>query len=570
VTVRSQAGPKVKIEELVIEGIDPEDARAVAARFPGTLSRVELATAQPGAQSRLLDALRILGWPEARIAGQVLDERRLAMRVEPGPRQVLGEIDMAGVEGDEAGRLRDLVKVRSGEPARQARLAQGALALEVDLRSRGYADATARPVLHPREGSPQVVDVTYEVSPGRRYQVAGVEITGERWTSPGLLDRVVDLSPGELLDAAALDRARQEIFGLGVFSRVTADVEKGEDGSAQVSFSLTEKPRFRFGYGVRSESGEGTGAVVDFVDSNFLGRAMTLGLRGLYKDKDRSARLYLQTGGLLGTPISFETFLQVRRRLPEEGLVEDREELSLQLARPFGRRFTGRLYGRYRTSRTVVTFDPSTPPFDIELSIPLVGTQLLYDSRNDLFDPTSGLFASLDLSGSGNWLGSDFDFARAFGQVSDFRRITLAGRPLLWAQGVRLGVAQAFRDQDVVPQERFFAGGEFSVRGYETEFLGPLEILGDFVQALGGSALLVINEELRVPLPFDLTGLVFFDAGQVWADTGDFGTDLAKSVGLGLRAKSPIGLLRFDAAYPLDRREGDARYKLYFGFGNTF
>jgi len=571
VTVRSQAGPKVKIEELVIEGIDPEDARAVASRFPGTLSRVELAAAQPGADRRLLEALRTLGWPEARITGHTFRRPRLVVRVEPGGRQVLGEVDLTGVEGEEARRLRELLAVRSGEPARQALLAQGALALEADLRSRGFADATARPVLRPRPEQPLVVDVTYEVAPGRSYEVAGVEFKGERWTSPGLLDRVVDLSPGELLDGAALDQARQEIFGLGVFSRVTADVEKGEDGTARVSFSLTEKPRFRFGYGVRSESEEGTGAVVDFVDSNFLGRAMTLGLRGLYKDKDRSARLYLQTGGLLGTPVSFESFLLVRRRLPEENLVEDREELSLQLARPFGRRWTGRLYSRYRTSHTVVTFDPSTPPFDIELSIPLLGTQLLYDSRDDLFDPTSGLFASLDLSGSGSWLGSDFDFARAFGQVSDFRRITLAGRPLLWAQGLRLGVAQAFRDQDLVYQERFFAGGEFSVRGYETELLGPLESLGeDLVQALGGTALLVINQELRVPLPFDLTGLVFFDAGQVWDDTGDFGTGLAKSVGLGFRAKSPIGLLRFDAAYPLDRRERDPRYKLYFGFGNTF
>ena len=80
----------------------------------------------------------------------------------------------------------------------------------------------------------------------------------------------------------------------------------------------------------------------------------------------------------------------------------------------------------------------------------------------------------------------------------------------------------------------------------------------------------MLNEELRIPLPFDLTGLLFFDAGQVWARARDASFDLAKSLGLGLRARTPLGLFRLDAAYPLDRRPGDERYKLYFGFGNAF
>jgi outer membrane translocation and assembly module TamA len=122
----------------------------------------------------------------------------------------------------------------------------------------------------------------------------------------------------------------------------------------------------------------------------------------------------------------------------------------------------------------------------------------------------------------------------------------------------------------MIREERFFAGGPYSVRGYELESLGPQESLGSLRRAAGGEALVVLNEELRVALPWDLVGLAFFDAGQVWAKPGDADFDFAKSVGLGLRARTPIGLLRFDAAYPLDRRPFDASYKLYFGFGNVF
>ncbi|HET9228208.1 MAG TPA: BamA/TamA family outer membrane protein, partial [Thermoanaerobaculia bacterium] len=136
---------------------------------------------------------------------------------------------------------------------------------------------------------------------------------------------------------------------------------------------------------------------------------------------------------------------------------------------------------------------------------------------------------------------------------------------LVWAQSLQTGLAQAYSGQSLISDDRFFAGGEFSVRGYERRSLRVEE--GDPEE----ETLLVLNEELRFPLPFeDFTGLVFFDAGQVWEGLGAFDTDLATSLGLGLRMKSPVGLLRLDLAFPLDRRPGDESYKLYLGFGNAF
>ena len=314
-------------------------------------------------------------------------------------------------------------------------------------------------------------------------------------------------------------------------------------------------------------------AVVDAVDRNFLGRAITFGARGLYEEDDQSGRLLLTTGGLLGTAISFESYAQGRRRrLEDEGatsaFIEDSREIAFQLARPLGRRGTGRLYARYRTTHLYEEEPDPFFPFDLEITLPYLGTQLLFDSRDDPVDATTGLFASLDLSGSGDFLGSDFDYVRSFGQLNLFRGVALAGRRFTWAQSFRVGLGKPFRDQDLISEERFYAGGEFSVRGYETESLGPPRPFDD--RALGGEALLVINEELRFALPFDLTGLFFFDAGQVWQDPGDFGKDIAKALGLGLRARTPLGLVRFDAAFPLDRRPEDDSYKLYLGFGNAF
>ena len=565
VVIRSEAGPREKLDELEIAGLDPDLSRLAAGSFPGRLSRAELAAAVPGADRRLLGALRSLGYPQAKIAGREVAGPRLTVRVDPGPRQVFGDVTIAGVEGEERERLAALVQARSGDGFRADLVSAGVLRLEDSLRSRGYPDAAVRAVTRGAD----VVDVRYEIEPGPAVRLAEVDFEGERWTRPEQLARVTGLEPGEPLDRNAVTEAQGRLYRTGAFSRVTAAVDRPEEGKARVTFSVAESPRFHLGYGFRWESGAGTKAILDLSDTNFLRRGMTLGFRGLYEPDDRSGRVFLRTGGLFGTGISLEVFGSARReRLPDEilgDLRRDTDESSLQFARPFGRRTTGRLYFRYRTVHFFEVEPDPFFPFDLELSRPYMGTQFLHDSRDDRLDPTAGVFRSVDLSGSGPFLGSDFNYARLYGQVHGYRTFRVAGRPVVWAQAVQSGVAQAYSGQSLISDDRFFAGGEFSVRGYERRTLRVEE--GDPRE----ETLLVLNQELRFPLFLeDLKGLVFFDAGQVWEGLGAFDTDLAKSLGFGFRMKSPVGLLRLDLAFPLDRRPGDESYQLYLGLGNAF
>ncbi|HEX4963396.1 MAG TPA: translocation/assembly module TamB domain-containing protein [Thermoanaerobaculia bacterium] len=578
VTIHTQAGRRQALGTLAIAGLDAESARLAAASFPGALARAELAAGLPDADARLLKALKDLGYPAARIAGRSLEKKGVVVTVEPGPRQTVAAVRVAGVPAEESERLLALVPLHPGDPVRLDLAVSGAQLMGDDLRKGGFADAKVRaleaaapdaPAQPDRLGS---LELTYEVTPGLNYRLAALDLQGEHWSKPAPLLRASGLKVGEPLSEARLEEARTRLLRTGVFSRVDAEVKKEEDGEARVTLGLTERPRFRFGYGVRWESGVGTGAVLDFVDQNFLGRAITLGLRGLYQTGDESGRLYLRTGGVLGTPISFEGYAEARRlNTPgDDNLLEDRREVALEALRPFGKSDTAHLYLRYRTTHIFEVHPDPFFPFDLTIRLPIAGFQFLRDTRDDRIDPRRGLFASLDLSGSGTFLGSDFEYARLFAQVASFRGLRLAGRAWTWGQSVRLGVAHPFGGQDVIRDELFFAGGPFSVRGYRMDSLGPQEVLGDVVQTTGGEALFVLNEELRFALPFSLTGLAFFDAGQVWAHPHDLSFDLAKSIGLGLRASTPVGLLRLDAAYPLDRRPGDGRYKLYFGFGNAF
>ena len=188
--------------------------------------------------------------------------------------------------------------------------------------------------------------------------------------------------------------------------------------------------------------------------------------------------------------------MEARRTIDADGFITDRGTGALQLSRPLGRTVTARLYGRYSDWHLYEKDPDPFFPFDLSIKHPYLGAQLIHDTREDPVLGIRGMLASLDVSGSGPFLGSDYEYLRGYGQVNTFLPIgRLAGVGLTWAQSVRVGLARAFAGQTVVLDARFKTGGEYSVGGYPFESLGPADVVGD--RPLGGDAVLVVNEEAR-------------------------------------------------------------------------
>ncbi len=573
VTVTCRAGREVALASVEFDGVPGADARALAAQFSGTLVRTELAAGLPGADARVSESLRRLGYRGGRVVGREIsaDGKRVVVHLAPEALDRLASVALAGVsDGDEA-RLLPALPVHEGEPARAALIAAGAAAIAEDFRSRGFADVRVSPELREvGRGASRRVSLTYEVSTGTEFHLAEVRVEGLRWTSPSFARRLVSLERGSPLLGREVVEGRVRLLDSGLFSTVLSRTERRPEGAAVVTYTLVERPPFTVSYGVRWESDVGASGVVEFVDHNLLGRAFTGGVQLRYEPDDRSGRLYLGAPGVIGTRNSLEVFFE-RSRVLRDGLFTDASQATLQFSRPLGPSLTAKVYGRYSDTHLYEENpNPFEPAYDVRIRHPYVGVQLVWDSRDDPVMATRGLFASTDLSASHRVLGSDFHYVRWYSQVNTYVGTgSIAGKALTWGQSVRLGLARAF-DQDLIPDARFYAGGSYSVRGYDTESLGPTEDLGGTVAPVGGAALLVINEELRVPLREGITVLLFFDAGQVWAEIGDVGSAMAKSFGLGLRAGTPLGLFRFDVARPLDAPPGASQVRFNLGFGNVF
>jgi translocation and assembly module TamA len=187
----------------------------------------------------------------------------------------------------------------------------------------------------------------------------------------------------------------------------------------------------------------------------------------------------------------------------------------------------------------------------------------ILDTRDDPTDARHGHSVSLTVRDAPEWSGSDFTFATATLKASLVRPL----RRLTWAQALLAGVGRGFGGQAIRSTERYRAGGASTVRGFATESLGPRDTFDD---PLGGEAVLILNQELRYRHHSGLGGVVFYDAGNVFAQAEDLSLKLRHSLGAGIRYQSPVGLLRVDIGFPLARRTGEKAFQLFYSLGQAF
>jgi outer membrane protein insertion porin family len=189
---------------------------------------------------------------------------------------------------------------------------------------------------------------------------------------------------------------------------------------------------------------------------------------------------------------------------------------------------------------------------------------IVRDSSRPRFFPTIGSLLSSTVTFSGLGFGSDFQYLRVIGDARHYDQLR---GDLVFAGRVRGGIIKDLSADNYIPiEERFYAGGSFSVRGWPRRQLGPQSEDG---QPLGGNALLEGSGEFRFPLFGPLSGVSFLDFGNVWPDTWDHDLDdLRYSAGGGLRFATPVGPFRLDIATPIF--EGRKPVQFFISLGQAF
>ena len=190
-------------------------------------------------------------------------------------------------------------------------------------------------------------------------------------------------------------------------------------------------------------------------------------------------------------------------------------------------------------------------------------------------------------------IGGQVGFVKSYAQGLLFRRLPVKRR-VVFAGRVAVGLADGFPRlvqqtdangnpiegefitiEDLPASERFFAGGDSTIRGFALDSVGSARTITTTGFPRGGNAMLLLNGELRVPVWGDLGAALFVDGGNVFERTTqlDLG-DLRGSVGFGVRYRSPIGPVRLDLGFKLDRRIVGGRLEprrgIHFSIGQAF
>jgi outer membrane protein insertion porin family len=200
------------------------------------------------------------------------------------------------------------------------------------------------------------------------------------------------------------------------------------------------------------------------------------------------------------------------------------------------------------------------------LAISSLRPSLVYDSRDNPFDPTRGVVAGLSFKVASYLLFSETDFVKTTLYASTFHRLS---KRIVLALSARGGLAYGYNDTTELPLvERFFLGGRFSVRGYEQDTLGPR---GADNNPTGGNVFAMGSVEFRTYIGRGFSIVPFLDFGNVWVQASDIDPlDIKFTTGLGLRYGTPVGPLRVDYVIKLKRGRDESKGELHFSIGHAF
>jgi len=517
-------------------------------------------------------ALHELGFSEARVEIEVPEtggDVPVLFRASPGPKALVEDVRV--VAPSETGVDAPRLLTQAGNIYRVREVARDKSALLAAWQEAGYLHAEVTPKLEWSDDKRQV-QVAFEIEPGVRARVGEIVVAGLRQTRPEVVLRELGMRSGDAFSPAKLLEAQRTLQGLGIFERVSVrELLGGSGDSAPLVIEVEEASRASVAYGLGYAERDLLRGSVEVTLRNLMG--MDRSLSSFARVSFRGSRLVAnyREPRLLGK--KQELFLTAFREEQDRDAFDFvRAGGQVQSARSLSQRLT--LIGRLTYQHTDV-FNVTVPLDEIDRqfrSSTFSGpsSTLVYDSRDDPLDPKRGRFVTADLGLSHEVVGGD-SFLKTFVQAASY---TATGARAVLALQARLGLARTFSNSPArLPlPDRFFAGGDYSLRGFKTDFAGPLAPGTDGeLQPTGGNALLLGGVELRVMAArrFEVAG--FVDLGNVFslASEVDLG-ELRYSAGVGLRYKSSIGPIRVDYGYKLNRRAGESPYQLHVTVGHAF
>jgi len=478
----------------------------------------------------------------------------IKIKIKEGKRFKFGKIEISGDSLIKPRpELLQALKIKEGNNYDRESLSKDIDFLTQACNDEGYAIADVNPKVNIREKE-QLVDIDFQLKKGELVYINRINITGNAVTRDKVIRRQLEVVEGNLYSSSKLKNSYGNLNRLRYFEEVDFQTEKKPDkNEMDINIRVKEKNTGMFMVGAGYSATEQAIIMAQIVQQNFLGYGQILSLKASLGSTTNNYELSFTEPWLLDLPLwSQITIWKYKRDYDSYSL--DTEGAGFTLGYPIWEKINA--YAGYNfTINNIenINYDTATSYIMDQAGQRIASSVTLSlgrDTTDDNIFPTKGTKTSISVQHAGTPLGGDTKFTK-------YSAGATAYYPLFWdmvfgAKG-RIGYLQNNDDSDsrIPINERYVLGGINSLRGLR--YVGIRNSGSSDV--LGGTSMLVFNFELVFPFIKDagMKGVVFFDAGNTW-DGGYYLDDLRQTVGLGLRWYSPIGPLRIEYGYVLNRK----------------
>jgi outer membrane protein insertion porin family len=494
-----------------------------------------------------------------------------------GPQYHVGKITVSGEKIAKEESIRALLKMKEGSVYSPKQLHDDAKAVADAYGSGGYVDLVITPESTP--AGPALVDVHYKIEEGERSFVNRVNIVGNTRTKDKVIRREVLVAPGDVFNTVRADMTKKRLENLGYFSKVETYPEDTDvPGRKDLTILVQEKRTGSFSFGAGFSTVDQLVGFAELTQGNFdlfnwptfTGGGQKFRLRVQYGTQRKDFLLNLTEPYFLDRRLSLSgqlffteaDYLSVEYDQRNYGFtIELRKPITSFAYVSLG--YQLQEIDIFNVSSTASAFIKSQEGSFTESKII---SSAVFDRRDNTLLTRTGQRITLSPFIAGGFLGGNTQIYGWDLEGSQYFR--LKWDTILLINGEIATVDTWGNGSEVPIFERLYLGGANNLRGFPYREVGPQDVTGE---PIGGQSMARATIEWTFPIVEKARGAIFYDAGFVNIDPWSFGFQhLASDIGVGIRLNLPIGPLRLDYGYPLQRDGYNGGGHFNFSVGYQF
>lgn len=495
----------------------------------------------------------------------------ISIKITEGTKTIIEGIEIKGAKVVPKAEIIKAVRIKAGDPYNEVDMSDARYRIINLYGNSGFIDS--RVDIKQKIGE-KGIKVIFEIEEGNLTLFGKTVISGNTETKNEVIKREMLHENGAPFNPSLLTKTRQRLYKIGLFTEVDVEpiekegnkkdvhvrVKEGNAGAVEVGVGYGDYERFRGSF--------------DISYRNLFGMNRQVSFRTEVSSIEQRYIINYTEPWFLGRRLPFKVLLIKEERT--EKTIETRETryklrrhtASVGFEKKFSERVKGEIFYDFSLVKTFeVKPDVILTKEDVgTLAIAGIRPGIVYDTRDNPFDPRKGVLAGISVKTASGYLLSETDFVKAIVNGSAYQELN---KYFVIAVSLKSGMSQGFDKTTELPLvERFFLGGRTTVRGYEQDTLGPKGVNGS---PTGGNMFILTNLELRTSVGKGFGLVTFLDGGNVWKKNSDVKlSDMKYTAGAGIRYNTPVGPLRIDYGHKLDREKGESKGEVHFSIGHAF